>query len=77
MEITYKKVNHNDLFLNFEDENLLNMEQCLNYIPIYNRFFNLNQNNYNNISLNNQNSLKMIEKKISENIFEGEIIKEF
>ena len=76
MEITYKKVNHYDLFLNFKDENLLNMENCFNYIPIYNRYFNLNQNNYNNISLNNQNSLKMITNKISENIFDGEIIKE-
>ena len=76
MEITYKKVNHNELFDSFKNPDLLNVKECLNYIPIYNRFFTLNSNNYNNISLNNQNSLKIIKEKISENIYKGEIIKE-
>ena len=75
MDITYKKVNNNELFNNFKDENLLNMSECQNYIPLYNNFFSLNENNYNSISLNNKNYLASITKKTNENIFSG-IIKD-
>ena len=75
MDITYRKVNNSELFNNFKDENLLNMSECQNYIPLYNNFFSLNENNYNSISLNNKNYLASITKKTSENIFSG-IIKD-
>jgi hypothetical protein len=73
MEITYKKTNNSSLFKEFEDDQLLNMSNCQNYVPLYTNFFTLNENNYNSINLNNQNRLTSITKKISENIFEGTI----
>ena len=73
MEITYKKVNNSSLFENFENEELLNMTNCQNYIPLYNKFFSLNNNNSNSINLNNQQSLNSITEKKTENIFKGTI----
>ena len=37
--------------LNDKEKALLD-EECQNYIPIYNNFFTLNDNNYNSINLN-------------------------
>ena len=73
MDITYKKINNSDLFTNFEDEVLLNMNNCQNYIPIYTKFFKLNSNNFNAINLNNQYTLHSLTKKLNENIFEGTV----
>lgn len=73
MEITYKKHDNSELFKNFEDENLLNMANCQNFIPLYNNFFTLNENNYNVINLNNQNMLISINEKKTENLFSGTI----
>ena len=73
MEITYKKNNNTELFANFKDPMLLNMDECQNYVPIYNNFFMLNDKNYNSINLNNKFMLTSITKKITENVFEGAI----
>jgi len=73
MDITYKKINNANLFRDFEDENLLNMETCQNYVPLYNNFFTLNENNYNSINLNSENNLHSLIKKVTENIFLGKI----
>ena len=73
MDIPYKKLNNSLLFKNFEDKDLLNMNSCQNFIPLYTNFFTLNENNYNIISLNNQNSLVSITEKKTENIFSGTI----
>jgi|688.fasta_scaffold22182_13 hypothetical protein len=50
INITYKKNNNDILFKNLED--LVNIKNCQNYIPIYDRFFKLTNINYNNINLN-------------------------
>ncbi len=71
MDITYKKTNNSQLFENFKNLDLLNIESCQNYIPLYNKFFKLNSSNYNNINLNNQNILFSINEKISENRYKG------
>jgi len=73
MDIFYKKINNEELFKSFEDDKLLNMETCQNYIPLYNKFFALNENNYNLINLNNEKNLYLLKKKITENIFLGTI----
>ncbi len=73
MDFSYKKINNNSLFKDFENENLLNIEKSQNYIPLYDKFFKLNENNYNSINLNNQNSLSNIYEKISENKYKGKI----
>ena len=71
MEISYKKINNSQLFENFQNPELLNMESCQNYIPLYNNFFKLSNNNYNNINLNNNNNLKSVTNKINENKYQG------
>ena len=49
INITYKKNNNDILFKNLED--LVNIKNCQNYIPIYDRFFKLT--NINSIKYNN------------------------
>jgi len=71
MEITYKKITNTTLFKNFKNPDLLNMEECQNYIPIYNHFFTFNDNNYNSINLNSKNALNSLTEKVTENIFRG------
>ena len=44
----YKKNNNNLLFSQLEDKGFSNIQ---NYIPIYNRFFELNETNYKNVNL--------------------------
>jgi hypothetical protein len=52
---------------------LLYMNECQNFIPIYTNFFKLTSNNYNSINLNNQYVLYSLNKKLTENIFEGTV----
>ena len=66
MEFTYKKNDNNNLFRNLENSDLTNVSKLQNYIPIYDKFFSLNDSNYNSINLNN-NSIKSIDSKINEN----------
>ena len=76
MELSYKKHNNKKLFECFSDPSFLNMEDCQNYIPLYNQYFNLNENNYDSINLNNKKNLYSLENKQSENIYEGHYINE-
>ena len=54
MEFSYKKHDNRKLFSNLEDQNLLQISQSQNYIPLYEKFFTINSTNYNNINLNNR-----------------------
>ena len=47
--IFYKKNNNEKLFKTLE--NILDLKNNQNYIPIYNAFFDLNYTNYNSINL--------------------------
>ena len=47
--IYYKKNNNKALFKEFKN---VGIEKIQNYIPIYKHFFNLQENNYQNINLN-------------------------
>ena len=69
MEFTYKKNNNEELFNNFNNIDSLNLYQVQNYIPLYKRFFDLNENNYQNVNLNNKIKLESISSKISNNVF--------
>jgi len=72
MEFTYKKNDNNNLFRNLENSDLTNVSKLQNYIPIYDKFFSLNDSNYNSINLNN-NSIKSIDSKINENKYTATI----
>ena len=73
MEINYKK-NNNSILFNKENKIMLDIEKIQNYIPLYEKFFNLNQTNYNNINLNNLYTVYNLSKKISNNKYEGSLI---
>jgi hypothetical protein len=76
MNFNYRKNDNSPLFKNLEDVKLLNIEKIQNYIPIYKKFFDLNENNYDNINLNNYYSLKNITNKNTDNIYDGIIVNE-
>ena len=73
MEITYKKLNNKLLFDNLEKEELLNVTKIQNYIPLYKKFFDLNDSNYNNINLNNNLFLVDVVNKENDNKFIGKV----
>ena len=54
LSVNYQKRKNIELFKEMEDPNTLFLSDIQNYIPIYNKFFNLNETNYNNINLNNK-----------------------
>lgn len=53
LNINYQKRTNPSLFQDLEKH--LNVENCQNYIPIYNKIFQLNTTNYNNVNLDNVN----------------------
>lgn len=69
MELNYRKNNNKQLFENFNNSELLDIENSQNYFPLYNTFFNLNSSNYNAINLNNKYKLEAILEKINYNKF--------
>ena len=72
-DIFYRVNNNEKLFENLMDKDIANIEKLQNYIPIYNNFFNLNDENYNKINLNHKWAISKILDKKSDNIFEAEI----
>ena len=61
--IHYHKRKNTSLFQSLESENTLFLSKIQNYIPIYNRFFSLNETNYNNINLNHKCYLYNVEER--------------
>jgi hypothetical protein len=52
INVNYQKRKNVDLFKCLENPNGLFLSDLQNYIPIYTKFFSLNETNYNNINLN-------------------------
>ena len=67
MDFSYQKNDNTELFESFENAELLNMHCSQNYIPIYRRFFSLNETNFKNLNLNHKLKLKKVLKKTTEN----------
>jgi hypothetical protein len=75
MILNYQKRKNKELFSNFEKMEKLKLYNIQNYIPIYTRFFSLNNTNYNNINLNHTNYVsKLLEYNTEENSYTGLII---
>uniref|UniRef100_A0A6C0FAL1 Protein kinase domain-containing protein n=1 Tax=viral metagenome TaxID=1070528 RepID=A0A6C0FAL1_9ZZZZ len=68
-DIFYKKNNNQDLFDFFTDNSENRITDMQNYIPIYSRFFSLNEVNNNKINLNNKYSINKIKSQETENKF--------
>ena len=73
MELNYRKNNNKVLFESINKNEFLDIESVQNYIPLYNNFFNLNNNNFNAINLNNKYKIENILEKVNYNKFLGEI----
>jgi hypothetical protein len=67
ININYLKRKNQELFKNLENPDLLFLSKTQNYIPIYNRFFSLNETNYNNINLNHPLYLDTVKSNIDDN----------
>lgn len=72
-DFSYKKNSNDSLFRDFEKEDLTNIYNIQNYIPLYNTFFSLNEKNWNSINLNNQKHIQSIYSKTSNNIYNIQI----
>lgn len=67
MEISYKKNDNKQLFNSLMEHSSMNLEKVQNYNPIYERYFSLNETNFNAINLNQINLLKSVNEKNSNN----------
>ena len=67
MDIHYLKNDNKNLFLDFKNAELLNVEVPQSYVPLYTKFFSLNDTNYNNINLNHRYKITKVTEKFSEN----------
>ena len=54
INVNYQKRKNTELFKSLEDSNSLFLSDTQNYIPIYKRFFSLNETNYNSVNLNHK-----------------------
>ena len=68
IEVNYHKRKNQELFKSLEEKKSLFISKTQNFIPIYQRFFNLNETNYNNINLNHHFYLTEVNEKLEENI---------
>jgi len=75
ININYQKRKNSELFKSLESPDTLFLSSTQNYIPIYKRFFSLNETNYNNINLNNKWYLSSIGNNsvASENVYDCRI----
>jgi len=72
MEFTYKKHDNEKLFASLEKTDI-GIRDFQNYIPLYSKFFELNETNWNAINLNNEQYLSSIAEVGTENIVNGVI----
>ena len=73
MKVFYKKNSNENLFKKFE--NIVEIKNNQNFIPIYDIFFNLNSSNYNSINLESNYNILDLDKKINYSKFLGKISK--
>jgi hypothetical protein len=66
IKVNYQKRKNQELFKSLEDSELLFLSKTQNYIPIYNRFFSLNDTNYNNINLNHKWYISSVKERIDD-----------
>ena len=67
LKINYEKRKNVDLFKLFQKEHLTFLSDVQNYAPIYNRFFILNETNYNSVNLNHRWFLTDIKNRAPDN----------
>lgn len=73
LKINYEKRKNNHLFKDMQKKDGLYLSNIQNYIPIYNKFFLLNETNYNSVNLNNDAYIQHIIEPVQKNIYTCEI----
>ena len=78
IKINYEKRRNVELFKYLEKSDCFFLSNTQNYIPIYNRFFSLNNNNFNSINLNHTWYLYSIKNKVEteyscKNLFQSRV----
>ena len=68
INVNYQKKKNIELFKSLEDRRSLFISNAQNYIPIYNKFFSLNETNFNGINLNNKWQISSVKEKIDDDI---------
>lgn len=66
INVHYQKRKNIELFKSLEDPSSLFLTDAQNYIPIYNRFFSLNETNYNGINFNNKYYISNVINKLDD-----------
>ena len=74
MEFTYRKSDNSELFSNITGKDKLDIENPQNYIPIYTKFFSMNEGNADKMNLNNLLSLNKINSMDSHNSCNAQVI---
>ena len=71
ISVNYQKRKNFELFKSLEDPEIFSLSSAQNYIPIYTKFFSLNESNYNGINFNNKLYISNINTKLenSNNIY--------
>jgi len=72
-KINYLKNKNNKLFKDLGDEDFGNFKSVQNYCPTYENFFQLSEQNWNNVNLNHKYSICGMRKQISMNKYEVEV----
>jgi hypothetical protein len=75
IEVNYQKRKNTEFFTHLEKPDSLFLSKTQNYIPIYSRFFSLNETNYNSINLNHKYYVSNVVEKLndSENMYKIKI----
>ena len=67
IDINYQKRKNTELFKTLEKPDTHFLSKTQNYIPIYQRFFTLNDTNYNNVNLNHKYYISNVNKSNNDN----------
>lgn len=67
INVNYQKRKNSELFKSLEDPEIFSISNVQNYIPIYNKFFSINESNFNGINFNNKLYISNINKKLGDN----------
>jgi hypothetical protein len=65
----YYKQDNTNLFKQMENIDLINIYNTQNYIPLYSKFFDINEKTFNTFNLKHKYFLTSLDKKISENTY--------
>lgn len=67
INVNYQKRKNSELFKSLENPESLFLSETQNYIPIYTKFFSLNESNYNSINLNNKWYISSVNQQVEDN----------